>query len=124
MKHVSVYIAHQGDVPDLQTLHIQQGQGKESKRMVRKAVIDAARSVLIGWFSTDDRKELSAQLGMSDCKLLAFPHVFVTRATRSGWNQWSVQFTSDAMLEAVVEEIDSGSLSNIPSGWPDFLYTQ
>ena len=123
MKHVSVYMAHQGDVSDLQTLSIQ--QGKESKRMVRKAVIDAARAVLIGWFSTSEHKELAAQSGMSDCKLIAFPHVFVTRATRSGWNQWSVQFTSDAMIEAVVEEIDSGkSLSNIPSGWPDFLYTE
>ena len=123
MKHVSVYMAHQGDLPDLQTLSIQ--QGKESKRMVRKAVIDTARAVLLGWFSTAEHKDVAKQSGMSDCKLIAFPHVFVTRATSSGWIQWSVQFTSDAMLEAVIEEIGGGeSLSNIPSGWPDFMYTE
>jgi hypothetical protein len=116
-------MAHQGDLPDLQTLSIQ--QGKESKRMVRKAVIDTARAVLLGWFSTAEHKEVAEQSGMSDCKLIAFPHVFVTRATSHGWTQWSVQFTSDAMLEAVIEEIGGGeSLSNIPSGWPDFMYTE
>jgi hypothetical protein len=118
----TVYVAYQVDGSDYQSLQIRKEPGEIDSEKISLAVIESAKSCLLGWWSriSSELNEALASAGEIEGNLIAYHACFVVRITKHGWDIYEVKFTSEDMTESVVVKmpVDGGEL---PVAWPLFL---